>query len=77
MKFKVGDIVSYMGSKSLGLIIRMERGKSKQLTDQAWVKPMCGSVKWMNPVRGRWLVGVDQMHKVPLVEQELCRVLFL
>lgn len=75
MKFKVGEITSYMGSQSLGLITSIKEEKSKK--DQAWIKPMCGSIKWMNPRMGKWVVDVEQMRKVPLVEQELCRLLFL
>lgn len=77
MKFKVDEIASYMGSSSLGVIIKIELLSNMNTEEKVWVTPLCGTIKWMNSTQGVWFIETKNMYKVPLSEQELCKLLYL
>lgn len=76
MKYKVGEILSYMGSTSLGVIIHDEELENLTREDQVWIKPICGTDKWMNTKNNAWLVDMKNLRNINDSEKELLKLLF-
>jgi hypothetical protein len=62
--FQVGDLVSFKGSTSWGIIVSIDAYTRN--THNVWVKPICGTPRWMNPpLGGEWSVTMGDLMDIP------------